>query len=144
MLFGFSAFLIVFFMDSLPKMAPQKHKNAIMRKIRSHSTSWVMLHDRGFVLLSHEKVIYTSPPRTSLSLQSPNSYSGGEPVSIQSGTGCVHLTNQRVWVPAVPENHSTNKKNPKLLTDKGFLDSLPSPAVNTRISVILSASLEPS
>ncbi|KAK2762056.1 hypothetical protein FQN54_001063 [Arachnomyces sp. PD_36] len=77
-------------------MASLNKKNAIARKIRSYSNSWVMLHEReGFVLLTHERIIYTSPPRTGLSLQS-NSQSSSEPVSIQSGTGCVHLTNQRI------------------------------------------------
>lgn len=59
--------------------------------------SWVMLHDReGFVRLPNERLIYSSPPRTSLALTPPPSYKGAESLSIQSSTGCIYLTNQRV------------------------------------------------
>ncbi|KAB8074090.1 WW-domain ligand protein-domain-containing protein [Aspergillus leporis] len=56
-----------------------------------------MLHEHeGFVRLPHEQLIYTSPPRTSLSLQPLSSYKGKDALSIQSGSGQIYLTNQRV------------------------------------------------
>lgn len=66
------------------------------------SLNWVMLHDReGFVRLPNEQLMYTSPPRTSFSLQPLSSYTGSEALSIQSSAGWIHLTNQRiVYLPA--------------------------------------------
>ncbi|KAL3479107.1 ubiquinol-cytochrome c reductase complex 17 kd protein [Aspergillus californicus] len=63
--------------------------------------SWVMLDEKkGFVHLPNERLLYTSPPRTSLALQPPSSYTGTESLSLQSSTGRVYLTNQRiVYVP---------------------------------------------
>lgn len=59
--------------------------------------SWVMLHDRdGFIRLPNEHLMYTSPPRTSLSLQPLRSYTGSESLSVQSSSGSIYLTNQRV------------------------------------------------
>lgn len=60
-----------------------------------------MLQDReGFVRLPNERLVYSSPPRTSLSLTPPQGYKGGETLSIQSSAGCIHLTNQRVSTPS--------------------------------------------
>ena len=69
-----------------------------LRQLRPASNSWVMLSDTdGFVPLPGEHVIYTSPPRTSLSIQTPSHlYPGSQPLSISSAAGCIHLTNQRV------------------------------------------------
>ncbi|KAI9673199.1 MAG: hypothetical protein M1817_003062 [Caeruleum heppii] len=66
--------------------------------------SWVMLSESEvFVPLPGERKMYTSPPRTSLSLKTPNSYPGKEPMSIESSAGCVHLTNQRIiYLPVSP------------------------------------------
>ncbi|GFG27072.1 UPF0664 stress-induced protein C29B12.11c [Aspergillus udagawae] len=66
------------------------------------SINWVMLHDReGFVKLPNEQFIYTSPPRTSLSLQPLSSYTGSDSISLQSGAGQIYLTNQRVvYIPS--------------------------------------------
>ncbi|KAI9806128.1 MAG: hypothetical protein M1833_004535 [Piccolia ochrophora] len=68
------------------------------------SINWVMLHDtEGFVRLPGERTLYTSPPRTSLSLSTPNTYPGSQPFSASSSAGCVHLTNQRiVYLPFSP------------------------------------------
>ena len=56
-----------------------------------------MLHDQeGFVRLPNERLIYTSPPRTSFSLTPPSGYKGPESISVQSSAGCIYLTNQRV------------------------------------------------
>ncbi|KAL4949346.1 hypothetical protein BDW69DRAFT_174641 [Aspergillus filifer] len=66
------------------------------------SINWVMLDERkGFVHLPNERLIYTSPPRTSFALQPPPSYTGSESISLQSSTGHIYLTNQRVvYLPA--------------------------------------------
>ncbi|EEP80431.1 conserved hypothetical protein [Uncinocarpus reesii 1704] len=68
------------------------------------SINWVMLHETdGFVRLPNERVIYTSPPRTSLSLRNLNPRPDDESLAIQSSTGRVHLTNQRiVYLPSSP------------------------------------------
>lgn len=59
--------------------------------------SWVMLHDQeGFVRLPNERLVYSSPPRTSLALTPLPSYKGQETLSVQSSAGCIYLTNQRV------------------------------------------------
>ena len=51
---------------------------------------------QSFVRLPREKVLFTSPPRTSLALQTPNSYPGKEPLSIKCSDGKAIITNQRV------------------------------------------------
>ncbi|KAL4908233.1 hypothetical protein BDW74DRAFT_98601 [Aspergillus multicolor] len=61
------------------------------------SINWVMLDERkGFVHLPNERLLYTSPPRTSFALQPPPSYTGRDTLSLQSSAGQVYLTNQRV------------------------------------------------
>lgn len=58
-----------------------------------------MLDDQdNFVRLPNERLIYSSPPRTSVSLTPPSGYKGAEKLSIQSSAGCIHLTNQRVSI----------------------------------------------
>lgn len=58
-----------------------------------------MLDDQdGFVRLPNERLIYSSPPRTSVSLTPPSGYKYAEKLSIQSSAGCIHLTNQRVSI----------------------------------------------
>ncbi|KAH0537242.1 hypothetical protein FGG08_005944 [Glutinoglossum americanum] len=76
----------------------------MLKKQREVPNSWVMLSDtEGFVRLPGERVLYTSPPRTTLSLQTPSTYPGVQPLSISSGAGSAHLTNQRiVYLPASP------------------------------------------
>ncbi|KAI4151668.1 MAG: hypothetical protein LQ341_000866 [Variospora aurantia] len=62
--------------------------------------SWVMLDSsKRFVPLPREQIHFTSPPRTTLSLQTPNSYPGKEPLSITSNSGTAYVTNQRVGKP---------------------------------------------
>ncbi|KAL8818532.1 MAG: hypothetical protein Q9223_002855 [Gallowayella weberi] len=65
---------------------------------------WVMLDsNHKFVPLSGERILFTSPSRTSLSLQTPNSYPGKEPLSISSSGGTAYITNQRiVYLPTTP------------------------------------------
>jgi hypothetical protein len=51
---------------------------------------------KGFVYLPNERLLYTSPPRTSFALQPLPSYTGSEKISLQSSDGKLYLTNQRV------------------------------------------------
>ena len=58
---------------------------------------------RGFVPLPKEKVIYTSPARTTISIHTPNTYPGKEPLDISSNSGIAYITNQRlVYLPSTP------------------------------------------
>jgi len=68
------------------------------------SINWVMLSDtEGFTPLPGEQRLYTSPPRTTLSLQTLNKFPGKQPYTISSSGGCVHLTNRRiVYLPSTP------------------------------------------
>lgn len=61
------------------------------------SKSWVMTApgQEGFVKLPNERILYTSPPRTSLEISSPK-VSGTDPFSAKSDAGVVYITNQRV------------------------------------------------
>ncbi|KAJ6163126.1 hypothetical protein N7497_003105 [Penicillium chrysogenum] len=75
-----------------------------------------MLDDQdGFVRLPNERLIYSSPPRTSVSLTPPSGYKGPEKLSIQSSAGCIHLTNQRViYLPASRSNDFQSFSSPLL------------------------------
>ncbi|KAL8936891.1 MAG: hypothetical protein Q9216_004693 [Gyalolechia sp. 2 TL-2023] len=66
--------------------------------------NWVMLDsNQRFIPLPQERIHFTSPSRTTLSLQTPNSYPGKEPLAITSGSGTAFVTNQRiVYLPATP------------------------------------------
>lgn len=56
-----------------------------------------MLSDTGsFVSLPGEQRLFSSPPRTSVTLQTLNKYPGHEPFSLSTGAGQLHLTNRRV------------------------------------------------
>ena len=71
--------------------------NGLLNMFRVAPHSWVMLDEnKNFVPLPKEKVLFTSPPRTTLTLQSPNSYPGKTPLHISSSGGVAFLTNQRV------------------------------------------------
>ncbi|KAL9013195.1 MAG: hypothetical protein Q9173_002093 [Seirophora scorigena] len=59
--------------------------------------------NQRFVPLPRERIHFTSPSRTTLSLQTPNSYPGKEPLSITSNSGTAYVTNQRiVYLPGAP------------------------------------------
>ncbi|GAD97084.1 hypothetical protein NFIA_104810 [Paecilomyces variotii No. 5] len=85
-------------------MACKTKKKSLLKKFRLSTSSWVMLHENeAFIRLPNERLIYTSPPRTSFSLQPPSGYSGRESFSLQSNGGLVYLTNQRiVYLPSQP------------------------------------------
>ncbi|KAJ5107947.1 hypothetical protein N7456_004622 [Penicillium angulare] len=80
------------------------------------SINWVMLHDQeGFVRLPNERLIYTSPPRTSFALTPPSGYKGQESLSVQSSAGCIYLTNQRVvYLPSQKSNDFQSFSSPLL------------------------------
>ena len=74
-----------------------RSKLYLIKKLLTHWHSWVMLDDsHNFVPLPREKILFTSPPRTTLSLETPNSYPGKEPLAISCSSGTAYLTNQRV------------------------------------------------
>ncbi|KAI9814609.1 MAG: hypothetical protein M1827_003165 [Pycnora praestabilis] len=79
----------------------------MLKRLRDRLDSWVMLAGNGgFVPLPSERILYTSPPRTTLTIQTPNTYPGKSPLAITSSAGCVYLTNQRiVYLPASPTPH---------------------------------------
>ncbi|TVY23335.1 UPF0664 stress-induced protein [Lachnellula hyalina] len=67
--------------------------------------SWVMTNpgSEGFIKLPNERVLFTSPPRTSLQLSTPNTYPAAQPYSAKSDGGVVCITNQRiVYLPSSP------------------------------------------
>lgn len=69
----------------------------MLKKLRDRVDSWVMLDETtGFVPLPKERILFTSPQRTTLAIQTPNSYPGKEPFAIHSSAGTAFLTNQRV------------------------------------------------
>jgi len=51
---------------------------------------------QNFVQLPREVLLFTSPPRTSLTLSTPNKYPGKEPLAINCSAGTAYITNQRV------------------------------------------------
>ncbi|KAL8797618.1 MAG: hypothetical protein Q9182_007168 [Xanthomendoza sp. 2 TL-2023] len=89
-------------MRSLPRLLTAWRYSSIANIITLDS--WVMLDsNRNFVPLSGERILFTSPSRTSLSLQTPHSYPGKEPLSISSSGGTAYITNQRiVYLPTAP------------------------------------------
>lgn len=59
---------------------------------------------QNFVRLPREKILFTSPTRTSLALTTPNTYPGKEPLSLKSSDGRAIITNQRVYT-SLPKYH---------------------------------------
>lgn len=67
--------------------------------------SWVMTspEDGGFIKLPNERTLFTSPPRTSLQISTPNTPPGTNPFSMKSDSGSAYITNQRlIYLPANP------------------------------------------
>ena len=59
--------------------------------------------DGGFIKLPNERTLFTSPPRTSLQISTPNTFPGAQPFSAKSDAGVVYITNQRlVYLPTNP------------------------------------------
>lgn len=80
--------------------------------------SWVMLEGTtSFTPLPHEQTLYTSPARTTFSLQSLNKFPGKEPVHYSSSQGTLYLTNRRIiYLPASPTEHLQSFAAPILNT----------------------------
>lgn len=98
-----------------------------------------MLHDReGFVRLPNERLIYSSPPRTSLALTPPPSYKGAESLSVQSSAGCIYLTNQRVGSPLLRISSKSLTANDQVIylpsQNSDSFQSFSSPLLNVRDS----------
>lgn len=99
-----------------------------------------MLHEKeGFVRLPNERLIYSSPPRTSFSLTPPPSYKGSESLSFQSSAGCIYLTNQRVCScprhPPIVPSELTHRQVVYLPAQQtNDLQSFSSPLLNVRDS----------
>jgi len=56
-----------------------------------------------FTPLPAEQTLYTSPPRTSFSLETLGKYPAHQPLSLTSSTGTLYLTNKRVlYIPSSP------------------------------------------
>ncbi|KAH7342936.1 hypothetical protein BKA65DRAFT_526910 [Rhexocercosporidium sp. MPI-PUGE-AT-0058] len=86
--------------------------------------SWVMTspNETGFVKLPNERILYTSPPRTSLQLSTPNTFPGAQPFSAKSDAGIVYLTNQRiVYLPAAPTPELQSFSSPILNLQDTFV-----------------------
>ena len=69
------------------------------------SVNWVMLDPskpNTFTPLPSESTLYTSPPRTALSITSLNKFPGSQPYSVSSSAGTLFLTNRRVVYLASP------------------------------------------
>ncbi|GAB7342832.1 hypothetical protein MBLNU457_g0959t1 [Dothideomycetes sp. NU457] len=63
------------------------------------SVNWVMLDPskpNTFTPLPSESTLYTSPPRTALSITSLNKYPGSQPYTVSSSAGTLFLTNRRI------------------------------------------------
>lgn len=89
----------------------QFHQELHLFSLQSQETrlkppkSWVMTtpgHD-GFIKLPNERTLFTSQPRTSLEISTPNTFPGAQPYSVKSDGGVVYITNQRlVYLPTNP------------------------------------------
>ncbi|KAF2471814.1 uncharacterized protein BDR25DRAFT_303209 [Lindgomyces ingoldianus] len=68
------------------------------------SINWVMLAEAGgYTPLPGEQTLYTSPPRTTLSVQSNTRLPPSQAYSVQCRSGIVYLTNRRViYLPVTP------------------------------------------
>lgn len=75
----------------------------MLKTLADRAKSWVMVSPQSadpFVKLPNERVLYVSPPRTSLDLSSPSTYT--QPWSVKSYSGVAYITNQRVRPPSQP------------------------------------------
>ncbi|PSS13205.1 hypothetical protein M430DRAFT_36317 [Amorphotheca resinae ATCC 22711] len=86
--------------------------------------SWVMTSpgDGGFIKLPNERILYTSPPRTSLQISTPNTFPGTQPFSANSDAGVVSITNQRlVYLPTNPTPELQSFSCPILNTQDAYV-----------------------
>jgi len=81
------------------------------------SINWVMTspNESGFIKLPNERILFTSPPRTSLQISTPNTFPAAQPFKINSDSGVVYITNQRiVYLPANPTTELQSFSSPIL------------------------------
>ncbi|KAG9229335.1 hypothetical protein BJ875DRAFT_200972 [Amylocarpus encephaloides] len=86
--------------------------------------SWVMTQpgSEGFIKLPNEQILYTSPPRISIQLSSPNTYPAAQPYSAKSESGVVYITNQRIiYLPSTPTNELQSFSAPILNLQDTFV-----------------------
>ncbi len=95
-----------------------------------------MLDKEGFVKLPGERILYRSPPRTSLSLESKSSYPGTQPFALHSSAGCVYLTNQRVCFLRLSDLPGP-ELTPRLHAQVVYLPAAPVPALRSFSAPIL-------
>ncbi|KAF2449266.1 hypothetical protein P171DRAFT_480362 [Karstenula rhodostoma CBS 690.94] len=74
------------------------------KKPSDRKNSWVMLAEgSGYTPLPGETTLYQSPPRTTLSLQSPSQNTPAGTYSQQCKSGVIYLTNRRIiYLPVSP------------------------------------------
>jgi len=77
---------------------------------------------QGFIKLPNEQILYTSPPRTSIQLSTPNTYPAATPYSAKSDSGVVYVTNQRiVYLPSAPTAELQSFSSPILNLQDTFV-----------------------
>jgi hypothetical protein len=78
--------------------------------------------EKGFVKLPNEQILFTSPPRTSLEITTPNQFPAASPLSIKSDGGIVYITNQRlVYLPTNPTTEFKSFSSPILHLQDTFV-----------------------
>lgn len=81
-------------------------QEAMLKSARDKS--WVMTsNEAGFVKLPNERILYTSPPRTSLQISTTTTPAGAEPYAAKSDAGVVFISNQRVGASFLPRVFGT-------------------------------------
>ncbi|CZS95975.1 uncharacterized protein RAG0_05453 [Rhynchosporium agropyri] len=86
--------------------------------------SWVMTspNEAGFVKLPNERILFTSPSRTSLQISTPNTFPGAQPFNVKSDAGVVYITNQRiVYLPSIPTPELQSFSSPILNLQDTFV-----------------------
>ena len=74
-----------------------------------------------FIRLPNEQVLYSSPPRVQMSLDSLQQYPGHGPWSLCCSSGRIHLTNKRVCLYTADECNDTADANDRLSTSPHHL-----------------------
>ncbi len=93
----------------------------------------MLSNPQTFIRLPNEKILFTSPARTALSLTTPNTYPGKEPLSIKCPDGKATITNQRVRT-LPPEIYMNLDSLPQLI----YLPTIPTPHLQSFSSPLLS------
>jgi hypothetical protein len=90
-------------MSSFEMKAREGTMHSIRKSVSDRKNSWVMIAETGgYTPLPGEQTLYTSPPRTTLSLQTANRHTPSQSYSQQCKSGVVYLTNRRVCCISLP------------------------------------------